>query len=144
MKQRWSGKIVTNASPSFNLKSIKTIFCKCIKITAQSVIILKILKNKRKSFMIEQKLTCFWQSFRVCWSSAMNFREWDGTTRSSWSPVSSNTAGYWVSPSGTLMLWRGEYLKVKRIITVINLQTFTVNCCGEAFLGPKGDTWTIL
>lgn len=42
MKQRWSGKIVTNASPSFNLKSIKTIFCKCIKITAQSVIILKI------------------------------------------------------------------------------------------------------
>lgn len=46
---------------------------------------------------------------------AMYLREWRGTTRSSWSPVSRSTAGYWTPlPSGTQMLWSGEYLARKR------------------------------
>ena len=43
-------------------------------------------------------------------SSAMYFKEWSGTTRSSWSAVSSKSAGYWTPLSGFLMLWSGEYL----------------------------------
>lgn len=46
---------------------------------------------------------------------AMYLREWRGTTRSSWSPVSRSTAGYWTPlPSGTQMLWSGEYLARQR------------------------------
>lgn len=40
----------------------------------------------------------------------MNLKEWRGTTRSSWSAVRSNTAGYCTSPAGTVMLCNGEYL----------------------------------
>lgn len=43
---------------------------------------------------------------------AMNFSEWRGTTRSSWSAVRSSVEGYWMpSSSGSLILWSGEYLR---------------------------------
>lgn len=43
---------------------------------------------------------------------AINFSECRGTTRSSWSAVSSSVAGYWMpSSSGSLTLWSGEYLR---------------------------------
>lgn len=43
---------------------------------------------------------------------AMNFSECRGTTRSSWSAVSSSVEGYWMpSSSGSLTLCSGEYLR---------------------------------
>lgn len=43
---------------------------------------------------------------------AINFSECRGTTRSSWSAVSSSIEGYWMpSSSGSLTLWSGEYLR---------------------------------
>lgn len=55
-------------------------------------------------------LTCFLTSLMVCWSCAMNLKEWRGTTLSSWSAVSSSMAGYCTSPDGTQILCTGEYL----------------------------------
>ena len=43
-----------------------------------------------------------------CWSSAIYLYEWDGTTRSSWSAVASNTYGY---SAPFLIVCNGEYLK---------------------------------
>lgn len=57
-------------------------------------------------------LVCLGLGLTTYCSVAINFREWRGTTRSSWSAVSSKVAGYWTpSPCGNLILWSGEYLQ---------------------------------
>ena len=52
----------------------------------------------------------------------MYFREWSGTTRSSWSAVNSSNAGYCAPLSGILILCKGEYLKINQLISQLILQ----------------------
>ena len=56
--------------------------------------------------------------------TARNLSVCDGTTRSSWSAVSSMVGGYWrprrgsspASSHGRRTLWRGEYLRQQRLV----------------------------
>ena len=70
--------------------------------------------------------TWFCWSFMVCCSCEMNLNECSGTTRSSWSAVSSSTAGYWTSGGGTVMLCSGEYLVLGEIVYVPGITNFKV------------------
>lgn len=87
--------------------------------------------NEKKSVWIKEIFLsfpelCFW-SWKLCFvqaysntcllsspmtwcNCAMYFREWSGTTRSSWSAVNNSNEGYWAPFCGILILCRGEYL----------------------------------
>jgi hypothetical protein len=55
----------------------------------------------------------------LCCSVAMYLRLCEGTTRSSWSAVSSNTAGYPDEPAESCILWRGDiFLKLLHSVSL--------------------------
>lgn len=75
------------------------------------------------STWISRGLLCFRLRPTMCWRVAMNFREWSGTTRSSWSAVRRSVDGYWMSSaSGNFTLCNGEYLKGKGTFMMLNYQ----------------------